>query len=378
MKRGHFSTQKEYPRLKRGVSPYLIQQVEYMNLRKIITAICIFAISILFIDGLAIIHFVDYQLNMKMKNYQFVLDDGLNKSEFENTTKNLPDYLIKNSQNHINRNNSGIIQNNILPLRERPENQNYPESRGEKPVNLLILGLDKDKARADVILVVNYRPWKDSLNMISIPRDTKVIINGENSKINAMIGMGGEEFVISKVERITGLYMDYYVTVDLEAFRKIVDELGGVEINVPFDMVYDDPEQDLHINLKKGVQLLDGNKAEQFVRYRKGNAPQTGYIDGDIGRINAQQVFIKALIEQKLNFKYLHKLDEIYDILSKYTKTNIKLKDLMYYLRNVRDIKISKINNFTLPGEAEIIDNIWYYVFDVEKTRELISTYFYK
>src|SRR5690606_7603960 len=129
---------------------------------------------------------------------------------------------------------------------------------------LLLLGLDMDKIRSDVIILANYKPWKDTLNIISIPRDTKVIVNGKNAKINAMIGIGGEELVISKVQTITGLYVDYFITIDLEAFQKIVDELGGIEIYVPFDMIYDDPEQNLHINLKKGLQVLDGNKAEQF------------------------------------------------------------------------------------------------------------------
>jgi len=355
-------------------------------MRKIITAICIFTISILFIDGLTLIYFIDHQLNVK--NNQFINGEGLDKTEYGDIIEELLDITIDNSDSLGYKNDR--IWNNMKNTENQEDikhietdtknNRVYPENPREKPVNLLLLGLDKDKTRSDVIIVINYKPWKDALNMISIPRDTKVIINGENHKINAMIGMGGEELTISKVERITGLNIDYFVTIDLEAFRKIVDELGGVEVYVPFDMVYDDPEQDLHINLKKGLQILDGSKAEQFVRYRKGNVPQTGYKDGDIGRINAQQEFIKALIEQKLNLKYLHKLDEIYDILSKHTRTNIKLKDLSYYLRNIniKDIKINKINNYTLPGEAVIIDNLWYYIYDAEKTRELTNTYFYK
>ncbi|HHV96366.1 MAG TPA: LCP family protein [Clostridiaceae bacterium] len=354
-----------------------------MVARRIIATICIFAILILFIDGLTIISFLDRQ--SYGNNSQLSLEGFPNNGEYGDIIQELLGFAIDNTDSPKPKNNNEINRNDVkIPERMKPFEQDYDNARNYqknlnmKPVNLLILGLDQDKTRSDVIIVINYQPWKDTLNMISIPRDTKVIINGENHKINAMFGIGGEELTISKVEKITGLKIDYYVTIDLEAFRKIVDELGGVEIYVPFDMVYDDPEQNLHINLKKGLQVLNGSKAEQFVRYRKGNSPQTGYKDGDIGRINAQQIFIKALIEQKLNLKYIHKLDEIYDILSKHTRTNIKFKDLMYYLKDINNIKINKINNYILPGVAEIIDNLWYFIYDAEKTWDLINTSFYK
>lgn len=347
---------------------------ECMISRKIIAVICIFLISILFIDGLAIIYFAEHQLSKEMKmgreNHSQKHDKNTDKNIIKSTDGNSDkinyDYIYINDSNYdMNENDSSGYQNN-------------PRSQDEQPVNLLLLGLDMDKTRSDVIILVNYKPWEDTLNLISIPRDTKVIVNGENAKINAMIGMGGEELAISKVQTITGLYIDYYITIDLEVFRKVVDELGGIEIDVPFDMIYDDPEQNLHINLKKGLQILDGNKAEQFVRYRKGNAPLTGYIDGDIGRISAQQAFIKAFIEQKLNVRYLPKLDEISSILSQHTRTNIKLKDLSYYLRSIKDININKINNYILPGDSVVIDDLWYYIFDREKTRQLINEHFYK
>jgi len=111
-----------------------------------------------------------------------------------------------------------------------------------------------------------------------------VKVNGKYMKINALIGKGGEKMVIDMVEDITGLPVDYYVTLNFKGFREIVDTLGGVEINVPFDMDYDDPYQNLHIHLKKGKQVLDGKKAEQFVRYRKatttGKVMRMGILDG--------------------------------------------------------------------------------------------------
>lgn len=184
-------------------------------------------------------------------------------------------------------------------------------------INVLVLGLDDDEKRSDVIALINYNPDENKMNILSIARDTRVKVNGKYMKINALIGKGGEKMVIDMVEDITGLPVDYYVTLNFKGFREIVDTLGGVEINVPFDMDYDDPYQNLHIHLKKGKQVLDGKKAEQFVRYRKGNHNGEGYEDGDLGRIKMQQLFMREFVNQKLKLKYLLKADEIFYTLKK-------------------------------------------------------------
>ena len=328
--------------------------VENMISRKIIITICIFVVSVLFIDGIAIIHFANQELEREMK----MRKEDKSRSLYENTNN----YLNDNTYDNAN------------------DNPNFQANHEEMPINLLLLGLDDDKVRSDVILVINYRPWEDRVNMLSISRDTKVTVKGTDAKINAMIGMGGEKLTISKIQQITGLPIDYYITVDFLAFRKIVDKLGGIEIDVPFDMKYDDPIQGLHINLKKGIQTLDGKKAEQFVRYRKGNNPGQGYIDGDIGRINAQQTFIKAMIKQKLNLKYLSKLDDIYDILKQHTQTNVRLNDFTYYLKNITKIKLTDMDTYTytIPGDSVIIDDLWYYIYDKKKTIDLINEHFFK
>ncbi|MBA1337218.1 MAG: Cell envelope-associated transcriptional attenuator LytR-CpsA-Psr, subfamily M [Firmicutes bacterium] len=275
--------------------------------RKLVLVICIFIISVLFIDGLAILYYAKEDMDTKIR--------GNNRNQIENNTR---DTRINNQQ------------------------EGYP-------INLLILGLDGDGTRADVILLANYKPGKNSVNILSITRDTKVVVNGKTTKINALVGMGGEKLIISKVEDITGLPVNYYLTMDFVGFRKIIDGLGGVEIDVPFDMHYDDPAQNLHIHLNKGRQVLDGKKAEQFVRYRKGNISGQGYRDGDLGRIEAQQLFIRELVKQKFNLKYISKIDDIYAVLKEHTKTNIQLADIMYYLKNF-NIKIDEIKTWTIPG----------------------------
>lgn len=247
-----------------------------------------------------------------------------------------------------------------------------------KPVNLLVMGLDEEQVRSDVLIVLNFDPNGGRLNVLSIARDTRVRVKNRTSKINALIKIGGEKLVMEKVEELTGLDIQYYITLNFEGFRRIVDALDGVEIAVPFNMNYEDPDQDLHIHLKKGVQVLDGKKAEQFVRYRKGNKRGIGYEDGDVGRIKMQHEFIKALIKQKLKLKYISKIDDIYLILKKCLKTNIDIKDINRYLKTIQKLKIEEIQTYTLPGEPAYIGDLWYYIQNKKETRKLIEENFYK
>jgi len=245
-------------------------------------------------------------------------------------------------------------------------------------VNVLILGLDEYKERSDVIMLANFDSGSGNLNLLSIARDTRVKAGGRYRKINSLIGIGGEQMIINKVEEITGLDIPYYIILDFEGFKKIIDTLDGVEMDIPFDMDYDDPEQDLHIHLKKGRQILDGEKAVQFVRYRKGNRKGEGYVNGDIDRIAAQQQFIKALIAQKAKVKYLSRIDDIFLILKDYMRTNIEIGHVNYYIDGLVKIRYKNTKAFTLPGKSVYRNKTWYYIYDRETTRELIDKNFFK
>jgi LCP family protein required for cell wall assembly len=240
------------------------------------------------------------------------------------------------------------------------------------------LGLDKDGTRCDVIMLFNFEPGLSKLNLLSIARDTRVRKNGRYYKINALYSKGGEELVAEEVTELTGLPVHYYITVDFKGFRKIIDNLGGVEFYVPFRMNYDDPTQDLYIHLKKGMQLLDGDKAEQLVRYRKGNNTGQGYSEGDIGRMKMQQDFLKALIKQKMNLRYISRADDIFEILKKYVKTNITLTDIAQNLGSISKIKSDEIETFTMPGESRFIGDAWYFIYNGEDTLEVIEKNFYR
>ncbi|MDQ2086082.1 LCP family protein [Herbivorax sp. ANBcel31] len=252
------------------------------------------------------------------------------------------------------------------------EKEDYPEY-----INLLLMGLDESEKRSDGITLINFQPQNGNINMLSIARDTMIKLNsGRTLKINALIGLGGESKIIEKVEELTDMPVHYYLTMNFEGFREIIDLLGGVEIDVPFNMEYDDPYQNLYIRIDKGKQILDGEKAEKYLRYRKGNRAGEGYEDGDIGRIKAQQKFIGEFINQKLKLKYFHKANDIFFIIKNNVTTNIELADVNYYLNVIKDINIDELKVFTLPGHSEYINNQYYYINDESKTRDIINNNF--
>lgn len=166
--------------------------------------------------------------------------------------------------------------------------------------NILVVGLDKVGNNTDVILIVNIDSKNHKINIISVPRDTRVPLGNSHFKINAVYsyamnkGLKKEEKLISAVSDVTGIPIHHYAIIDLEGFREIIDKLGGVEFNVTRDYYYSDPAQNLYIDIKKGKQILNGKNAEGLIRYRH------DYAMGDLQRISVQQEFMKALINQKL------------------------------------------------------------------------------
>lgn len=238
-------------------------------------------------------------------------------------------------------------------------------------INILILGLDKGSWRSDTIILASIDTKTNAVSVLSIPRDTRVFIDGHYDKINHVVGYKDRvESSIKAVKSITGIPINYYITVDPAAFRNVIDILGGVYLDVPQDMYYRDPAQNLYINLKKGYQLLDGDKAEQLVRYRY------GYVDADLGRIRTQQLFIRELIKQKLTLSNIAKAREIFNELKKYVNTNYTVVDLVNHLDIAKKINPDGIEFFTLPCTDKMIDGISYVIYYENETRELIREKF--
>jgi len=255
-------------------------------------------------------------------------------------------------------------------------------------LNVAVFGVDGDGTRTDVMFVVHFDSKARTTNVISVPRDTRVSITSEiqdkleeqgkyyqsPTKLNAVHSYSGKDMgcenAVLQIEDILGVDIDHYVKVDLVAFRKIVDTIGGVEVDVPQDMYYSDPYQDLFINLKAGPQTLDGNKAEQLVRFRK-------YVQGDVDRVSVQQLFLKALAKKVLSSESIIKnLPDYISVLYKDVKTDITLTDALKYVNYIKSIDTDKITMETLPGVGQNIGGGSYYIYDIEETRTMVDRLF--
>ncbi len=256
-------------------------------------------------------------------------------------------------------------------------------------MNVAVMGTDKEGTRTDVMFIAHYDSAKESVDLLSVPRDTRVQICDdvlenykENkcnyqsvTKLNAIHAYSKKEDAcentVLQLEDLLDIQIDNYVKVNLDAFRKIVDTVGGVEVDVPQDMYYKDPVQDLYINLKAGVQTLDGDMAEQLVRFRK-------YPTGDIGRIEVQQLFMKALAEKVLSSESILKnLPKYIKVLYEDVETDISLKDALKYVNYINKIDMNKITMHTLPGEGRNIGNTSYFVYDPDEMGLLVDKIFY-
>ena len=207
--------------------------------------------------------------------------------------------------------------------------------------NILIIGSDKHKINADVIMLVHLDAEAKSVDIISVLRDTGITVNGRTYKINASLQLGGEDFVVEKVEGLLGVEIDNYVFLNYEGFREVIDAIDGVDFYVPQDMYYVDPEQDLYINLKEGQQHLNGDKAEQLVRFRQ-------YPMGDVQRTQVQRDFVTAIYQQKLNSGLL-KNKSLVPAVMKFVDTDISLDDAIDYVNFVKDFNPDSIHAHVMP-----------------------------
>jgi len=256
-----------------------------------------------------------------------------------------------------------------------------PSSRGK--FNVLLLGVDEDGVRADTIMIFSVDNVNNTLKILSIPRDTKITLNtGKTIKINSCLGFKSrEKFMIDTIKTVTKMPIHYYCEVNFEGFIEIIDILGGVDYNVPYDMNYDDPVQDLHIHLKAGMQHLDGKAAHDFVRFRHNNKSEDvyapgEYAKGDIGRIGAQQDFLKALFKQKMKPQYLLKVSELLNASYNHIKTNFTISSAIDFISIIKSTDTTDMESFVLPGDGQYIGNVSYYIYDSAQTKQLIKEEF--
>ena len=258
-----------------------------------------------------------------------------------------------------------------------------------KDFKCLILGIStdqKDVNLTDTIMVASYNPNTQKASLMSVPRDTFVGLNPAKAtpydKINALYSRNNRpDETLEAVNRITGLDIKYYVVVKTEALIDLVNVIGGVTYNVPIDMYYTDKGQDLEIDLKAGEQEIDGDKAEQLLRFRKNNNGTTypeSYGANDTGRMRTQREFIEATAKELLKPENIFKINDIVDVAVKNVITNINLDDVKNYIPYAIEFNLANLDTDTLPGTNtnKNTSGTWIYLINKEKSEKMVDKMF--
>lgn len=251
--------------------------------------------------------------------------------------------------------------------------------------NVALLGLDQDGMRIDTIIVASINCETGNLEMVSIPRDTKIILDEEEKatfnslgataieacKINeiyAYLGEEGLETVLFKeLEKLVELEINHYVLINPEEAKKVVDALGGIDVEIPQAMRYDDYAQDLHICLDEGMQHLDGEKTMQAVRFRR-------YENGDLGRVEMNQKVLMAILRATSNISSLEDFEAVVQGVKETISTNISLLDMARYYDILKKVQSSDSYWYILPGEGRYEDGASYYIIDEEARVEMVAS----
>lgn len=263
-----------------------------------------------------------------------------------------------------------------------------------RPVNVLVLGVkvissdindyeaveaqgydalvDSFEGLSDTMLLLRFDPANERVSVLSIPRDTRTSVDGVVTKINEANREGGPALSAQAVsELMGGVAIDRYMRINVQGVETLIDALGGVEMDVPKDMKYQDDSQHLYINLKAGEQRLDGDKALQFLRYR--------YDDqGDIGRIQRQQMMMRALVEQALNPTTITRLPKILSVIQSHIDTNLSVEELVALVGYGSQIDRSKVQMLMLPGDFSSYEDyeLSYWLPDYTEIDTLAAQYF--
>ena len=280
-----------------------------------------------------------------------------------------------------------------------PVDLTTPQSVEENPwrkgcYTFLIVGKDDEAWRTDTMMYVMLDTVESKISIAQLPRDTYVN-NAQGSRLNSIVSSGRDAAIrngrardeavifglraLMETARMTfGVPINYYVFLDLAGFIALVDLVGDVEVYVPFHMKYDDPEQNLYIDLPPGLTLLDGKKAEQFIRFRGANDKyiemgyQT-YVRADIDRLNAQKDFLTALMK-KMTAVNFSQVQGILRIADQHITTNIGMLEMVAFARDALQIKPEDIRMITMPGEWN--SNINRYTLYRQETINIINNYF--
>lgn len=247
------------------------------------------------------------------------------------------------------------------------QEQEGPKRR-DQVWTFLLMGTDDGNGNADTLMVASYDVKEQKVGVVSVPRDT--IVDRDWSrypKINGAYSRGVEQ-VRKEVSHLLGIPIDYYIKVDIKAFVALVDEVDGVDFNVPVDMNYDDPWQNLSIHYKKGMQHLTGQQALEVVRFRHNN-DMSGY--SDVGRTQTQQALLTAVARKVLSWGNVPKVASFVDIFADYVDTDLSVSDMVYFATQAIYMDLDTgVSTKTLEGrgDANYKGYSWCYELDRVKT----------
>ncbi len=253
-----------------------------------------------------------------------------------------------------------------------PLKRDVSEKRSEKvsfsdkdPISILLLGVDQragDRGRSDSLILMTVNPKDQSMKMVSIPRDTRteIVGKGTTDKINHAYAFGGVDMAVNTVEKFLDVPVDYYVQVNMESFKDIVDAVGGVTVNNDLDFNYDG------YSFKKGQLTLDGKEALAYSRMRKED-PR-----GDFGRQLRQRQIIEGVIEEGASVQSLANYGNILDAIGTNVRTNLTFDDMKQIQSNYKDAR-HNVEQLQVDGQGEKINGIYYYAVS-DATRQELST----
>ena len=239
-----------------------------------------------------------------------------------------------------------------------------PRSDGERKsqdyYTVLILGRDTGGGgNTDTMLLASYDVTNQKATVMSIPRDTMVNVSWDIKRINSVYnyyggGDRGIQSLYKEIAQLVGFEPDYQVVVEWDAVGQIVDAMGGVWFDVPRNMNYDDPYQDLHIHQEKGYRLLTGDDAMQVLRYRHDNDMRYGYPDGDLGRIKTQQAFLTAMVDQLLQIKNVTKINQFIQVFQNNVETDLSFQNILWFAQQaiLGGLSMENVEFVTMPNRT--------------------------
>lgn len=237
-----------------------------------------------------------------------------------------------------------------------------------KPLNILLLGIDTetgDKGRSDAIMVLSLKPKTNTMQLISIPRDTRteIVGRGHEDKINHAYAFGGSDMSIATVENLLDMDFDFFVSMNMSGLKELVDQLGGITVNNEIEW------QDGKYSFTKGPTDMDGDKAMSFVRMRKQDP------EGDFGRTKRQRKVIEGIIDKGASIASIPKISGTIDILGNNMDTNLDFDDMKKLLSGYSNTR-NNMENYQMSGSGTTIDGIYYLIVpdeEIEKVKQMIA-----